>query len=131
MHAVEIVGSGLLCGLHEELIEIGAIPVGVGNGVVRAGGYQQLASMLVGPCLAGRMQRMMVKSEAALESAGDFGMSLLPRTPFAERPDRVQVIAIAQLLEQEIGEGGSRFSNDHARMGAALDQRDRVAEAAG
>ena len=32
-------GSGLTHGLHQVLVEVGAIPVGVGDGVVGAGGY--------------------------------------------------------------------------------------------
>ena len=70
------------------------------------------------------------KREAALQSARDVRPGPLPRAPFRERPNPRKVVAIGELLQQQIGERRRRLADGESRMTAALDQRDAPASLA-
>ena len=72
----------------------------------------------------------MVEGEAALEAAGYVGMGLLPGSPLCQGTNGGEIVAGGEVFEQQIGERGGGFADDHARMPAALDEDDGVAEAA-
>ena len=67
------------------------------------------------------------EGEAALEPAGDVRSRALPRAPLRERADARQIVAIRQLLDQQVGERRGRLADGEARMTAAFDQRDAAA----
>ena len=91
--------------------------------VVRARGDQQLARVIaiVGEALAGAMEE---EREAALETAGDVRTCPLPGSPFRERPDARQIVAIGDFLEQQVGQRRGRLADRESGMAAAFDQRD-------
>src|SRR5450432_2598046 len=66
---VEIRNADLLHLLNEKTIDVGAIPVRVGDRVVRAGGDEELAQVLR-VWRGWRAETVVIKREAALESAG-------------------------------------------------------------
>src|ERR1700723_26731 len=84
MNVVVIVNARALGGLHEEMVETGAVPVRVGDGVVGTGSHEKLAVVLgVGwNRRAGIAEVVVVESKAALQTAGDFRVSALPGSPF-------------------------------------------------
>ena len=55
---------------------------------------------------------------------------MLPAAPLREWPQRRQIIALGQLLEEEVGERRGRLADDHARMGASLDENNGPAQTA-
>src|SRR5215203_3590157 len=71
-------GSQPLRFVHEKVIEIGAVPVRVGNLVVRAGCHQELIVAAAG---------------------GDLGIAALPGPPLGQRQEAGQVVARRQLFQ--------------------------------
>ena len=67
------------------------------------------------------------EGEAALQAARDVRPRPLPRAPLRERSDPRQIVAVRQLLEQEVGERRGRLADGEARVTAAFDQRDAPA----
>src|SRR5579875_401272 len=112
------------------MIEVGAVPVRVGDAVVRAGGDEELMGA-IGRKWCGVVEVVLIEREAALEPAGYRGMSLLPRSPFAEWPNGGQIVACGEFFQQQIGKGRCGFADYDARVPAALDENDGVAEAVG
>ena len=96
--------------LDEREIEIGPIPMRVGDVVVGTGGDQQLPGVIrvVRESLVESMEE---EREPALEAAGDVRMRPLPRAPLRERADLRQVVAIGELFEQQIGQRRRRFAD--------------------
>ena len=83
---VEIVDADFLRLANEVGIDIGAIPVRIGDPIVGAGGNEQLiaATRISSGALAGLM---VIKGEAAFESAVEVRIRLLPGAPFGEWED--------------------------------------------
>jgi hypothetical protein len=118
---VEVVDAEILGFAHEKVIEVGAIPMGVRYLIVRAGGDEKLAR----PVIHGRSrsfdsgrfasfaqddirclsQVVVVKGEATLEAADDFGMFALPASPLGERTHGRQIVSRTQFFEQKVGDG--------------------------
>ena len=123
---VEVDGARGLGLLRERVIEVRPVPVRVGDLVVRARRDQQLplAFGVVGERLARAMEE---EGEAALQAARDVRSRPLPRAPLRERPDPRQVVAVRQLLEQQVGQRRGRLADGEARVAAAFDQRDAPA----
>ena len=97
LHLVEIFDACLHRLLHEEVIDVGAIPVRVADIGLRTGGDEKLPSMnaVISKWLVGGVRE---KAEAALEPARDCRMPPLPRAPLRKRPDLFQIVQIAQLI---------------------------------
>ena len=98
---VEVVDPELPGFPHKKMIEFGAIPVHVGDFVVRAGGDQQLVPVFG---IEGRRaaQQMMMKRKSSLEPAGNLGMRALPASPLGQRLEHWQIVANAQLFKKEV-----------------------------
>ncbi len=111
---------------HQPVIEVGTIPVRVGDGVVGARRDDQLTRVR-GGVLEAPIEIVAEEREPALEAAGDVGIRRAPRPPLRERADPRQIPAIRQLLEHEVGDRRRRFADREARMPAALEQRHRAA----
>ena len=75
---------------HQPVIEIGAVPVRVGDGVVRARRDEQLPRVRGGVREA-PIEIVAEEGEPALEAAGDVGIRRAPRPPLRERADPRQV----------------------------------------
>src|SRR2546427_5963268 len=102
LHAVAVEGNGLELRLveifhsealrfsNEKVIEIRAIPMRVRDLIARTGGDEQLVApfRIVEEWL---LKLMMVKGEAALQSAGDLRIGLLPAPPLGQRQQTRQV----------------------------------------
>ena len=100
---VEIRHAELLRLGHEEGIEVRAVPVGIGDAIIgRSGDEQLLAVCVVIAEFAARL--VMEEREAAFQSAGDFGMRGLPRSPFRERANRREIVAVAKFFEDQVRE---------------------------
>ncbi len=84
---VDVLRAGLLRAPLQEVVEVRAIPVRVGDLVLGARGDEQLVR-----AVGGRGERlseaMAVEGEASLEPAGDPGMPPLPASPRGERARR-------------------------------------------
>ena len=116
-------------GLADEVVvEVGPIPVRVADVIVRARCHQQLPRMLaiVRERLAEAVE---VEREPALEAAADIRARSLPRAPFREHADLRQVVAVGELLDQQVGQRRRRFADGEARMASALDQHDAFSRA--
>src|SRR6185436_14396046 len=101
----------------------------VGDAIVGRRGDQKLFAMRI--VIMKRTSRFMVKEgETALQPARDFGMGGLPRSPFCERTNCWQVIAVAQFFENKIGQRRGRFADDEPWMLSLFEQHDRAAELA-
>ena len=64
--------------------------------------------------------------EAALQAARDVRTRPLPRAPLRERANPRQIVAVRQLLDQQIGERRRGLADGEARMAAAFDERDAL-----
>ena len=118
------VDRALRFGLADErVIEVRPVPMRVADLVVRARGDQQLARMvaIVRESFAGTMEQ---EGEPAFETAGDLRALPLPGAPLRERPDARQIVAIGDLLDQQVGERRGRFADGEPGMTSALDERD-------
>ena len=126
IHFVEIDHVELARLFHEEGVEVGAIPVRVGNAIMRRRSDQKLT-------LARSVVRefpprfVMIKREAALQPAGDLRMALLPGAPLGEGAHGRQIVAVAQFFEDEVGQRRGRFSDGEARMFSLFQEHDRAA----
>ena len=120
---IKVLGA-LGCGFGgEEPVEVGAIPVGVGNLVVGARRDEELVAPV---CVAAKALSALVRveREAALQATPDFRVAALPRPPRGQGPDARQVVALRELLEQEVGERRGGLSNREARMRSPFDEDD-------
>ena len=111
------------------MIEVGAVPVRIGDIVVGAGGDEKLF-VPGGRCVSGIVEVVMVEGKAALQAAGDPGISPLPGSPLRERPHGRQIVTITELFEKQVGEWRGGFSDDDAGVCSLLDHDDGEAEAA-
>ena len=113
-------GLSFLC---ERLIELWSVPMRIGDLVMRARRHQQLPLMIgvVRKCGARLVEE---KREPALQAAGDVRTRALPRAPLGERPNPRQIVAVGELLEQEIGERCRGFPDGESRVAAPLDEHD-------
>ena len=102
---IEVVDAELVRLLHEKVIEVGSVPVRVSDFVVRAGGNEKLF-IPAGRSVPRVLEVVVIERKAALQAAGEFGMRLLPCAPFGERAHRRQIVTVAELFEEEIGERG-------------------------
>ena len=80
---VHVMRAQLLCLLHEQVVKVCAIPVRIGDRIVRAGCNQELIA-LFRIRRRGSSQDMMMKGEPALQTAGDMRISALPASPLCE-----------------------------------------------
>src|SRR5690242_2841987 len=79
--------SGLL---HQELVDIGAVPMRICDGIVRAGANEQFVRAFR-TWLPRLPEFVVVEGEPTLEPAGELRMCALPRAPFAQRQHRIQL----------------------------------------
>ena len=79
--------------LDEKLVEVGTIPMGVGDLIMGAGGDQQLV-FPGGIVDEGVAQAMMIKGESPFQSAGEARMGFLPRSPLGEGAQTGQVYRV-------------------------------------
>src|SRR5262249_32099751 len=100
---VEILDPRRLRLADEKVIEVGAIPVRVGDFIVGARGDEELVAALR-VAGKGRAGSMAVKSEPAFQTDGKLGMRTPPAPPCAQGANFFQTVPITELLEQEIGE---------------------------
>ena len=75
----------------------------IGDVVVRARRHQQLP-LVVGAVCERVATLVEEKREPALQTAGDIWTRPLPGAPLGERANPRQIVAVRQLLEQEVGE---------------------------
>ena len=108
----------------EKRVEVGAIPVSVGDLVAGARRHEELVAPL-GVGAEGPAGRVRVEREAALQAAGDLGALALPRSPGGERPDARQVVTRAEILEEEVGERRRGLSDRKPRVRSAFEEHDR------
>src|SRR5215472_8689690 len=101
--AVEVLHSLSLGLVHQELIEVGAKPVRVGNLVSRARRDEELIAPL-GISSKGVTRFVAVEAEPAFQAASDLRICGLPRSPRRQRPDARNVIAVRELFEKKVGE---------------------------
>ena len=69
------------------------------------------------------------EAKASLQATREIGIGFLPAAIFRQRPKARQVVRFAQFLQRQIAQGSGRFANGEARMGVALDQDARQANA--
>ncbi len=123
-HQLVDVARALTLGFpHQPVIEVGAVPVRVGDRVVRAGRDQQLTRVRR-RVLEGAIEIVAEEGEPALEPAGHVGVRRAPGPPLGERPQARQVPAVGELLEHQVGDRRGRLADGEARMPAAFEQRD-------
>ena len=121
---IQVIDPSPLSFTNEERIDIRPIPMRIGDGIPRARRHQQLVVALrLTPGL------VMIKSEAALESASQLGVGFPPRPPLTQRQESRQVVTGRQLFEQKVRQRRGRLADGESRMFAALQQDDRFAQA--
>jgi hypothetical protein len=107
--------------VHQEVIDVTAQPVRVGQFVARAGCDKQL----IRPLLVRRVRApglVLEVGKSPLQSAAEIGVGPLPRTKCRKRPDPRQVVAICELLDQDSGKRRRRLADCEPRMSSALEQ---------
>lgn len=82
---------------HQKLVKVGAIPVSVGNLIMRACGHKQLASPGYSRLLI--PEDVMKKTETPLKSARNLRMGNLPDSPLRKPTDLRQVISRGKRLQ--------------------------------
>ena len=91
------------CLLRQKLVELGAIPVRVRYRILWAGCNQELVAVV-----RIRIKKLpfdvMIKAEAAFESAGNRSVVLLPTAPFCEGFQGGKIIALGQAVQQKVCE---------------------------
>jgi hypothetical protein len=124
---VEIRHAERLRLLDEERVKIGAVPVRVRAAIVGRRGHEQLSRVrgVVGKFLS---RRVMVKREAAFQTAGKLRIRLLPRSPFRERTQAGQIVAVSKLLDQKVGDRRGGFTDGEAGMPALFQQHHRASQ---
>jgi hypothetical protein len=107
--------------VRQRLIELRAVPVRVGNGVVRARRDHQLTVALV---VVGEQHAWLVEEEreAALQTARDVRTLPLPCAPLGERAKPREIVPIGEFFDQQVGERRRGFTDGEARVTATLDQ---------
>src|SRR5579862_6850392 len=104
------------------MVEVWAVPMGIGDFVLRAGADQEmLLTLRVGRERA--VEIVVIKGEAALESAGEVRKLFLPRPPFAQRTDKREVVIRRDFLQQQIGQRRGRFPDGKTGMPSPLNHR--------
>jgi len=101
---VEVFDTHLLCSSDEKMVEVRAVPVGIGDIGSGAGGDEELAFMVrrVCPLL---VEAVVVEAESTFQAAGDMWVSFLPATPFGKGRDIWQIVALGELFQEKICEG--------------------------
>ena len=114
---------------EKEGIEVRAEPMGIGDGIAWTGGDEEFVLVVGGwgPGMAGGMVK---EGEAAFETAGEVGEIALPGTPAGEGAEGGKVVTVAELFEEEVGDGGGGFADDPAGMAMTFDEDDGAAELA-
>ena len=124
---VEVFHSRIARLLDEEGVEIRAVPVRVGDLVVRARGDEELVLPVRGvrerPSL-----RAVEEAEPALQAAAHLRVCAPPGAPLRERQEAGKRIARGELLEQEVRERRRGLADREARMRAFFEKKDGEAE---
>src|SRR5687767_3260304 len=89
--ALKTGGDLTLCFAEKKMIQVPAIPMRVGNAIMRTRRNQQLIVM-VEPWPEFNAELVVIKSETAFQSASDLGITFPPRSPFRERSQPWQII---------------------------------------
>ena len=97
------------------MIYFGAIPVRVGDSIMRAGSDQQL-TLMIRISSSRRAKRVVIERESAFEAACHMRIALLPATPFRQWRNFWQVITNRQTLQQDVGQRRGRFTDGKTRM---------------
>src|ERR1044071_472190 len=103
------------------MIEVRAIPVGVGDFFVRTCPDQEL-TLTLRIWFEWPPKLVMIKSETALQATGDMRSFYLPGSPFAQRPHAGQIVVCCDFLQKKVGQRRGRFSYCEPRMFSSLDQ---------
>lgn len=114
---------------EEEGIEIGAEPMGISDGVAWTGGDEEFV-LVVGGRDPGMAGGMVIEREAAFESAVEVGKIALPGTPSGEGAKGGELVTVAELFEEEVGDGGGGFADDPAGMAMTFDEDDGATDLA-
>src|SRR2546429_2253901 len=80
LRLIEIFNAETLRFANEEMVEVRAIPVRVGNLVAWTGGDQELVTV-IGMVVKRPVKLVMIKREPALQTAGDLRIRFLPTAP--------------------------------------------------
>ena len=118
-------GLGLL---HEEVVEVGPVPVCVRDGVVGARGDEELVAAVMRAREAPAL-RVPVEREAALEPAGELRVGAAPRPPRREREEARKLEPGRDLLEEKVRERGRGLADREPRVCSLLEEDDRQARA--
>src|SRR5439155_25583615 len=107
LRAIQLNPVEIFCSLADrlvdkELVYVSTEPMGIGDFVTRAGSHEQFIPV-VRLIFPGLVQLMIKEGEAALETAGDIRIGLLPTAPFCEWSNPRQVPAAGELFEDQIG----------------------------
>ena len=122
IHFIEVNDPQVPGLLNQVLVEVGPVPVHIGDGIARAGADQELASAdWIGT--KGPIPFVVVEGETAFEAAGELRGFPLPRAPLAQRPHTWQCVLTGKFLQQQIGQRRRGFSNDKPGVFSSLDQR--------
>src|SRR5438876_10761925 len=105
IHSVEVLHAQRLGFLDQKLIKIRPVPMRICDLIMRAGGYEQFVVM-IGPGNEGFAQSVMIKCKTSFETASDLRITALPRAPFRERQQPMQIVPPGQLFEQQTRERG-------------------------
>src|ERR1700726_1943612 len=112
------------------MIEFGAIPMRVGDSIVGAGGDEEL-KFTIRVARSWCAEDMVIKGEAAFETACHVRIVLLPAAPFAGGRNAWKVITSRQTFEQDIRQRRGRFADGTAWMLVFFEQDYRAAQPVG
>ncbi len=116
--------------MDQEFVKTGAIPMGIGEDIVGAGGHHE-DGLWVGGVEKRLVPLVVIKSKTAFEPHRQIGVFPLPASPFGECHERRQVVPVTQFLQEEVRQWGAGLANGKARMTSTFHEDCPQAQATG